>query len=78
MSIPRRKIYYCAFLQRDGWEHPRLVWFGDLVDPDKVDERLTEVAVEHMKNRLVGGWRDSIPFCIQWRIAELVQPDFEI
>jgi hypothetical protein len=74
----RRKVYYKAFLKMPKYECLQLTWFQDLVDPDRVDEYLTEIQITHMKNRLIGGWRSMIPFNIQYSIGEIVQLDYSI
>ena len=74
----RRIIYYRAFLQLPGWEFPRLEWFASQVDPDRVDEELTEIAAEHMRNRLIGGWRLVIPFNIDFKIGAMTAVDYSI
>ena len=65
----RRRIYYRAFLKRGDWEYPRYELFSDLIDPDDDEKVHMEIQIEHMKNRLVGCWRMSIPFKIDWKLG---------
>ena len=67
----RQRIYYLAFLKLDMYEYSIYQWYMSLVDPDRVDEYLTDVQIEHLKNRLVGGWRGCIPFNITWELGNM-------
>ena len=79
----KRHIYFKAFITPrgatpDNGPWPRYEWFQDVVDADRVDEVLSEIQIEHMANRLVGGWRHIVSFAVEWHLGDIYHPDYQI
>jgi len=74
----RQRVYFLAFLKFDYQEYPQYQWYMDLVDINGIEEFLTKIQIEHLKNRLVGAWRHSIPFNITFKLMEIHHLDYSI
>ena len=74
----KRRVYYKALLKIGDWEYPRYEWYSDLIDPNDEEEKRMTVQMDHMKNRIVGAYRWTAPFNIEWQLGDMEYLTYEI